>query len=205
MPALFDDGFHSERLECALNFYKNENINNDRRSVYIIDEFFLLQNGRVGSPPPSLARAQIVRFPIRYNRTNLLDNLYGWRAVYFCREMFRTFEFDKVIFVESDFLVRSARMWEWIDGISDGWQTVFCPKYRFAESAFQVITPCREFMEFTAGDFRQYNGRVMEETLPFTHVNRDLVGDRYSESGIEGIPEGADFVAQTSLDTLRSL
>lgn len=185
---------YEERLFPFLSYYR------ERVSWDII----LLDNASDkarGLEIAELYGAQIIRFPKVYYRPSIADYLFQWRSLYFMRSLLREFEYKKLVFIESDFLVISPEMWEWIDGIG-GWATVWSGIYGFPESAFQVITPCKEFIDFTAGDFKEHHGRIMEHVLPFTCVERGLVGDRYAEIGAQ-VPADADYIAQATLDQLK--
>ena len=156
-------------------------------------------------------RVQLVRMPIEYKRPHGTSNdyLFSWRAVYAIGPLFFDLaEYDRVLHVESDFFPISERFWSWIKGIEEGWATVHVARGDWPESGFQIVTrDCKAYRDFIAsGNWREHNNTdAMERILPFTLVSREFVGDRYSERGIYGVPEGADFVANMRNEDMPAL
>ena len=197
-PVLLDRPAYRERIGFWLRYYlprlppEWDIILLDNGSDVRVGQEFVARYG---------GRVQLVRMPIEYRRgTDAIhssDYLYSWRAVYALGPLFlRLMEYDRVFHVESDFFIISPRMWEWAKNVGEGWQTVWVPKYNWPESGFQVLCKgCQAYDDFTAGDWKEHNGKVMEPILPFTNTNREFVGDRYSERGIFGVPENVDYVA----------
>lgn len=129
-------------------------------------------------------------------RDGLLGYGYTWRAFYEFQHMLETF--DRLIFMESDFFICSQRLRDWTLE-QDGLVTVHCPKYGFPESALMVLTRhCDEYRRFIAEmPWEQRVGGVIEQVLPFTHVDHSFIGDRYEDGPP---PIGCDFAAQVRLE-----
>ena len=162
--------------------------------------------GLTNQPPDH--RLQVIRFPVHCGRPSDLDYAYAWRAVYAIKALFELFEYDRVIYCETDFAIISERMWAWVESLSEGWSTIMSPGPFFAaESALHVV--CRgtqAFDEFAAsGRFRERVGGMIELGLPFTNVNTEMVGNRSDLVEAKGVPPGWDYVAQMRLNDLREL
>ncbi len=141
-----------------------------------------------GSAPNSCGMASAI-YQIRainlhphYARASMLDYPNVWRAYWIIKNDLLT-RYDRVLYIQTDAYVLSQRLLDYLDGCTTGWTALWSPRYNFPEACIQVITRCPEFEEFFAGDMDafKYNGRVEEITLPFTHVEKGFVGDRYGE------------------------
>lgn len=141
----------------------------------------------------------IVSFPNRLGRKDLFD-FEGW---------YRSFSsgvcwgirngYKKIVHIESDAYLISDRAHEVINGFVDGWMTVWCPKYEFPEMAIQVISGSARQTAYDLfnADYEWLRGMCHERLLPFTHVDRSLIGDRDEQEG-QGILEDFDWVTQVS-------
>lgn len=171
----------------------------------------------------------IVRFSDRLGRNSLLSYPGWWRSFLHSVELARSLGAQKIIHVESDAFIISPRMRAYINGLHSGWTTFWADSYNFPETAIQVI--CEDQFEALAS-FKEKSpsdleGKFAEELLPFTHVNRAMIGDRYSEFRVpllrtgllrsrkfnrlkffqgdqfrERIPAAADFATQVTTDQL---
>lgn len=145
----------------------------------------------------------IQRFSEHFPRTSLLEYPYLWRAVYFFQEIFK--EYDRILYCDNDAFLLSPKAIEWVNEFKEGWESPWCPRHNFPETGIQVLTNCMKYQQFinkfsNENDFIYvYNGQMMETTLPIT-INRDLVGDRHSESNLKEIPNSSDFSCQVTLD-----
>jgi hypothetical protein len=123
-----------------------------------------------------------------------------WRAYWTVKELLT--RYDKVLYIATDAYVCSQRLVDYLEGLDSGWTALWCPQYKYPEAQIQAITAgCKEFEEFFAGDCDpfKYNGLFEEKTLPFTHVERGFVGDRYHELSFPPIPyEGQDYFTQVT-------
>jgi hypothetical protein len=145
----------------------------------------------------------VLAFPETYRRLSLTDYLYEWRVLYAFRGLFDQAGVDRVIWIANDFFIRSQRLCDWLAAEARGWSALWCPRYAFPESGLQVIVRgCPQFDDFVRdGDFACRNGELMEHVLPFTHVERAFVGDRYRETRDDPPPpHPIDFIAQLRLE-----
>lgn len=181
------------------------------------------------TPKQSLPEGQssIIRFENRLGRSSLLSYPGWWRSFLHSVDVAHSIGASKIIHVESDAFIISERMRDYINSLCSGWTTFWATSYNFPETAIQVI--CEDQFDVMAS-FKDrlpesLEGRFAEELLPFTHVNREMVGDRYSEFRVpllrtgflrsrkfnrlqffQGdrfrarIPDNADFATQVTFD-----
>lgn len=164
---------------------------------------FVLHDGRTALTDGLRAQfpeANVVVFDKDYGRPEMLSYAYTWRALYFMRAIFDSWEYEKVIFCVDDLLIISDRMFSYVDRLRSGWTTFWCPRHSFPESSLQVVTAdCEAFERFTQdGNFLAHDGTLMERALPYTEINREMRGDRYGELPLEQQPnrDEVDFWAQ---------
>lgn len=162
----------------------------------------------------------IIRFDDNLGRQSIKDYPGWWRSFLHSVEVARELGADKIIHIESDAYILSPRLRNFLDQTSTGWHVLWTQHNNFPETAIQVI--CRDQFEIFE-DFKQKNPTLhfpdmAEHMLPFTAVNKEFKGDRYSElkrnRGIfkskkfnslpifkldffnVQVPEDADFVTQ---------
>jgi hypothetical protein len=162
----------------------------------------------------------IIRFDDNLGRQSIKDYPGWWRSFLHSVEVARELGADKIIHIESDAYILSPRLRDFIDQTSSGWHVLWTQHNNFPETAIQVI--CRDQFEIFE-DFKRKNPTLhfpdmAEHMLPFTAVNKEFKGDRYSElkrnRGIfkskkfnflpifqwdffkVAVPEDADFVTQ---------
>ena len=165
-------------------------------------------------------RNLIIRFDDNLGRQSIKDYPGWWRSFLHSVEVARELGADKIIHIESDAYILSPRLRDFLDQTSTGWHVLWTQHNNFPETAIQVI--CRDQFEIFE-DFKQKNPTLhfpdmAEHMLPFTAVNKEFKGDRYSElkrnRGIfkskkfnslpifkldffnVQVPEDADFVTQ---------
>lgn len=109
----------------------------------------------------------------------------GWsRSFLFSLEIAKKYNFDKIILIESDFLLLSDSIISHIESIDSGWTSLYSDFYDFPETGVQVI--CKDsfslFESFNL-DYKnlQKNNLYIEEILPFTSIVKDFNGDRLGE------------------------
>jgi len=123
----------------------------------------------------------------------------GWfRSFCFAATYARRYGFDKIVHVESDCFLYTARVVRYLNELRSGWTSMWCESQGFPETCIQVICADQmdKYLELSTMDYdRQLANRLIEVLLPFTNVCKDFIGDRYSEFG-EWVPEDADFGCQ---------
>lgn len=147
------------------------------------------------------ARVTIVSLKPHYDRPSHLDYKYLWRAVFFLSSFF--VYYDKIIYMDNDFYILSDKMFKYIEEIKSGWTTFYSAHYGFPETGCHVLTECDEYNDFVdmeMDDFvNKYNGKIMEDVLPVTHVERSMIGDRYGELPNKPDKNTVDYWAQADV------
>jgi hypothetical protein len=122
----------------------------------------------------------------------------GWvRSFFHSVVVARRYGFDKIVHLEADARILSARMAAHVEALDTGWSAFWCPAYNMPETAIQVI--CADSFdlmeEFARDPVAAQDGQMLELALPFTHIDMSMKGDRYGEVGAF-IPPDADYVCQ---------
>lgn len=142
----------------------------------------------------------LYRFPNRLGRGTAEEQWahWGWwRSFLFSVKIARRYGYRKIIHVESDAYLLSRAIVDYINRLDAGWTTFWCPRHAMPEAGIQIIAedqfPAME--HFTEIDVRTLARMRAENALPFTHVNKSFVGNRYGEYR-RTIPGYADFACQ---------
>ena len=131
-----------------------------------------------------------------------------WRSFLFSFDIARKYDFEKIIHVESDCYLLTKKIIDDINNFESGWLTYWTDKYLFPETNIQVITKEKFFEKDNLETLLEREKRKSfgfqdsfhaEKILPFTHINKDMVGDRYGEERLEQRPEH-NYYCQTPLD-----
>lgn len=215
------------RYQRWLDYYRNGPIRADKT--------ILIDDGSPYLPPPDViptlphsaplstagSDSVIIQFENNLGRQSIVAYPGWWRSFLHSVTLAKKMGADKIIHIESDAYVLSARLADFINQVDSGWHVLWTEHYQFPETAIQVI--CSDQFEI----FEQFKARrpdldfgdLAEKLLPFTAVHRQFKGDRYSElrrnRGIfrsrkfdriplfqtvwfrTPIPVDADFVTQT--------
>lgn len=126
----------------------------------------------------------LVTFANRLGRSATLSYPGWWRSFLHSEKMARSWGVQKMIHLESDAVILSDALFQYLCEFESGWLVLWTEKYKMPETAIQVV--CADQFErfeglrteFLSGAFE---GRLAEKILPFTEVNQKFVGDRYSE------------------------
>ena len=197
------------RWEKWLRYYS------ERKSLFGAERVFLIDDGSVPEHVPSgvavisadlplpdtlPAGPVMFRFDKRYGRSSVLEFPGWWRSFAFSSQIADKYGYSKMIHCESDAYVIGRRMAAYMKNLTTGWTAFWCPMYEFPETNVQVI--CGEAI----GEVRTLyeDGEALwrclghaEAVLPFTHVEKSFVGDRYGEKS-DDYPADADFVCQAT-------
>lgn len=151
---------------------------------------------------PIASKLKFKWFHKHYTRTAHLEYPYCWRALYFARELFQEYDYDKVIFMNNDSFIISQNYMEYIKNFKSGYIVPWCPKHGFPECEIQIITKdSQKYWEMTRKPYLNYNGQHMEDIIPGT-VEKQWIGDRHSENGIMLQQPDWDFSTQVRLKTI---
>ena len=176
----------------------------DRCATFLIDDAspFIPTDPRLSMAeelPATLGAStfHLHRFPDHHGQESFKKHWGWWRSFLFSLTIARRYGCRKIIHIESDAFVLSPSMVDYINSRRAGWTTFWCPRYKMPESAIQVIVedqfPAMQKLAATA--VRKLAKKMAEFRLPFTHLNRSFVGDRYGEH-LPSIPDEADFACQ---------
>ncbi len=200
-----DNEHYLKRTIRFVNYYSaiKDRMNIDK--ILIIDNassessITLLQNN-VAIPPEILTHTE------HFGRPSHLDYKYLWRAAYYHKHLFAQ-GYEKIIYADSDFYILSDKMVDFVNK-STGWVSPWCPLHNFPETGLQIITDCKEYQDFVKdikpGEY-PHNGQCMERVLPLTHVEKNLIGNRYTETpNFQQVPQ-MDFYAQNFRDDVQVL
>ncbi|PJJ22117.1 hypothetical protein CLU90_5427 [Janthinobacterium sp. 67] len=125
----------------------------------------------------------IIRFDNNLGRQSGADYPGWWRSFLHSVKVANELGVDKIIHIESDAYIMTPRLVKFINEIESGWNVLWSPRYRFPETAIQVI--CRDQFEI----FEKFKDNhpdysfpdIAERLLPFTAVHKQFKGDRYSD------------------------
>lgn len=139
-----------------------------------------------GVLPDTLTDAiNIYRFDATLGRNDLVDFPGWWRSFLFAIDIARKYGFRKMVHIESDFFMLSARLRNFVRDTNTGWTGLYSPHYNFPEPAFQII--CEDAFEAfdalkdTVQGAGYHATEFAEGMIPFTAVRRDFIGDRLGE------------------------
>jgi hypothetical protein len=108
--------------------------------------------------------------------------------------------FDRIIHIESDAFLLTQRAIDFFNSCDRGWVSLWCRSYHWPETTLQIINEdrfaaCIEFFTKPYSSYLSPPVQPMEKLIPFTHINKTLIGDRYGERS-DVVPFGADYVSQ---------
>jgi len=139
----------------------------------------------------------LYRFAERLGRDSVTHFPGWWRSFSFSLAVAERYGFEKIVHIESDAFVLSGELVDYMNALESGWTTLWCPLYKFPEPNVQIICADRFADLAAASADAAANGYhlIPEVNLPFTHVEKGFVGDRYGEYQ-DTIPADADYAAQ---------
>lgn len=145
-----------------------------------------------------LSKSFIFHFNKNLGRPAHLDYPGWFRSFNFAARYALKFNYDKVIHIESDAYLLSERIFNYFNNTQTGWNTLWCHKHHFPETAIQLI--CKDqiikYYQITQLSYDKFfKNFTIETQLPFTHINKTFIGDRYHEY-TDIIPQTADYACQ---------
>lgn len=128
-----------------------------------------------------------------------LEHKGWWRSFCHSASLARELGCERIWHIETDAYVASSRTVQWLDSVKSGWEVAWCPRHNFPETCLQAIgVDCFDTLAGFWGRYPTLRGHHPEHVLPFTRVEKGLVGDRYGESGTDPAAiDGLDFYVQT--------
>ncbi len=182
-----------------------------RRSKLKFDQLVLVDDGSATLPDWQDIRilqegddlsceepAVLYHFRNRLGR-NAISDFPGWvRSFFFMSRYAEANGFDKIVHLEADAFLISDRAVDTINRCTDGWGAMWCPRFNRPESGIQVIagSGLALYGSWAKKPIERFSGRVIEETLPFTFIERGVEGDRYGEREVNRVPRWVDWCMQ---------
>lgn len=119
------------------------------------------------------------------------DCLPCWRCIYEYKKGIDQ-GFDKLLIIDDDAFLLSKRIMDYVNRIQSGWETFWCPKYRFPEGGISII--CRDafpsYLDFTKGTYESRNHSGWAELMfPYTKVTANFHCDRWGENHVPQQPD----------------
>ena len=207
---------YQKRYQKWIDYYNKHPFTNDKH-IYLIDDCSNLElitddvvNIIKEDKLDSSQEVKKINLYSFHNRKGLnwshnsANNEGWWRSFCTALHIAKEYNYEKIVHIESDAFLISKRVFDHIDSIKTGWTAFWAPKYYFPESCLQVI--CKDqfdsFRDFSSCGYHELSKKgLAERVIPFTHVERKFVGDRYGENTDEQT-EGLDYFCQTKLDTI---
>lgn len=197
------DEAYKQKLIKLLGYYLTQCKDLKFSEIIVIDnasdekEIQKIEALMIGEP------VRFIRNSEHFDRPSHLSYKYLWRAVYTLKDILKTY--DKIIYIDSDFYILSSKMTNYINNLNSGWTTFWCTKHGFPETGCHIlVNGTKQYENFVNKSWDQFvqdnNNMVMETRLPVTNVEKNMIGNRWSEYP-KDIPEEADFSAQTLLET----
>lgn len=152
---------------------------------------------REGEPEPAEAALLLFHFRERLGRQGPTEYPGWYRSFCFAAGYAVRRGFQRIVHIESDAFIISARMAEFVNGVGDGWLGFSMLRSDMPESAIQIIAgdAVARFAAFAQTPYAEYSGRAIEMHLPYSRVVEHFVGARYGQY-ISYIPRNADFSVQ---------
>lgn len=140
----------------------------------------------------------LIHFQKNLGRNSIHDYPGWFRSFSFAAKFAKKFNYDKIIHIESDAYVLSKNLIHYINNITDGWTTLWCPLHRYPETAIQIIgkDKINVLYNIVSGGYGPYKNKAIETCLPFTNINRQFKGDRYFEYTTD-VPLDSDYSCQS--------
>ena len=129
-----------------------------------------------------------------------VTNFPGWHRSYVFGALYAEANgFDRVVHIESDAFLISERGRRFAAEMQDGWVAPWSAHYDMPELGISVAAGdgLRRLAEFARQPYEALAGRVHERLVPFTRVEKTLIGDRFAESAAP-VPPDADYATQVS-------
>jgi len=157
--------------------------------------------------PNSLApgKVHLYRFERHLGRAGLAGYTGWWRSFLFSLDIAERYGFLKIVHIESDALLLSRRAVDYVNALTSGWTALWCPRYNIPETAIQAIVHDQfsAFRRIGEAGVEACAATLAEISLPFTHVEKGLAGNRYGEYRMR-IPAYADYACQVVPGTAPS-
>lgn len=107
--------------------------------------------------------------------------------------------YDKVIHIDSDVYLFTDRICEYVKNTNTGYVGFWCDIHNYPETIFHILgkDQFQNAEQFMREDFLEYYPYDIAETrVPFTHIEKNFIGDRFPEKGLNIQQPEWDFCGQ---------
>lgn len=178
------------RYKRWINYYDDGKIENTRRILIDDGSPYLPETDEIRVIPDNENASNyndnvmIVHFKDNLGRHSISDYPGWWRSFFFSLDIALEFNVDKIVHIESDAYILNKNLAKFINSTTKGWSVLWTPHYSMPETAIQIICSDQfdSFRNFQDNFHKVDKGKLAEHLLPFTSVNKDFKGDRYSET-----------------------
>lgn len=140
---------------------------------------------------------KIYRFNQHLARVSMWDIPYCWRGLNYLKTILASV--DKVLLIDSDCYILKPNLARHLNNLTQGWEFMWCPTYRFPEASLSVL--CKNSFHLLHNmkipSYSHYLDKSFELYMPYTKVNTKFKGDRYGEKNIPQTSD-MDFYCQAS-------
>lgn len=201
LPVWLDNGDYFDKTDKFLEYYTQPKVMlalglQSNKDIWLVDnasdpvtsEYFVKTFG-----------VSIKRYDKHYTRTAHLEYPYCWRGLYFCRDLFQEYDYDKIIHCNNDTYILTEKLANYIRDLpTNTWWYPNCKRHNFAECDLQVVGKDNmAYWEMTGKPYLNYNGQAMEHIIQGVR-DMNWIGDRHGEF-LGEIPKDADFSCQVRL------
>lgn len=181
-PCYLDEGDRLQRNLKWLKYYK------DLKGNLKYDDILLVDNASSISSLQELKKdhSDIRVLESKVHLSRLTEHAYGYWFKAFRKGISYALNngYDKIIHCDSDVFILKQELVDYVNSINSGWNCLYCSMYDYPETTFQIIGKDK-FEEaydfFLDGFLKFYPYKIAETEIPFTHVEKGFIGDRYGE------------------------
>lgn len=123
-----------------------------------------------------------------------------WRSLYLTADFIKQ-GYEKILMIDSDAFIVSRKLAIYVKDLKSGWTSFWCPRWQMPDSAISIL--CEDafpvFFDFIKIPFEQRIGMIMENTIPYTHIEKKFNCDRFGEYGDVPHDYRQDMYGQLSL------
>lgn len=126
---------------------------------------------------PRKLRESLYCFETHLGRSSIVKFEGWWRS--FRTGVLENTNWNKIVWIETDCYVLSKNLFNYLDESNNGYISLYSKNYIFPDSSIQVINKDKYYLiEHTNS---QPPNDIIEKILPFTHIEKQFIGDRHED------------------------